>query len=507
MNSSHNFAFNVLGILFLFLLLLQANKSLCQFQNENHLIYQENDVLIFENATDKKNLGSNVYVDESDFYSKNKLFDCFDTFPQEVRVTEGHVIFSAVQSPFDDKWAYMERKLRADDWNLWIYDPGQNSYELIYTDKTCPVPDMALAPFGFRTKDELVMEANQLRLVADYQGIWSLNLNTKELASVNLKGNYIGTPIVSPDGKHLIYTATSDSVRDVLHSIYDEMWILETDTQTDRKLLDNKRFTLLGWTTLADSELNILSFDQKKSRGMSSNLSYKIPFPEGETYYVTRAGTPVPTGGPGNGSPGCFSTSGAHDAKRAHDWSNNQLVGGAFQEPFSSSTDGEVTFAGLGDPTGFGAFIIILMPDGNMCYYGHCTEWFVSDGDCVVQGQIIGTEGARGSSTGEHLHQEFRGPSGSASSSYYVTMDDCGGCIPYTGYCYTSGNEVTECTGCVLNLTLDGDDSVTSGMTEDIKAEEFIILKPGFEGASGSNVDLHLVPCTDQVQNTVAKKQ
>ena len=58
---------------------------------------------------------------------------------------------------------------------------------------------------------------------------------------------------------------------------------------------------------------------------------------------------------------------------------------------------------------GYGKYIIISHPNGTQTLYAHLSANFVHAGDYVKQGQIIGTEGSSGKSTGTHLHFEIRG--------------------------------------------------------------------------------------------------
>ncbi len=68
---------------------------------------------------------------------------------------------------------------------------------------------------------------------------------------------------------------------------------------------------------------------------------------------------------------------------------------------------GVVVRAGWNDQ-GYGLFVVI---DHNIDYvtlYSHLSEVFVSEGEVVAQGQVIGTVGSTGNSTGPHLHFEIR---------------------------------------------------------------------------------------------------
>jgi murein DD-endopeptidase MepM/ murein hydrolase activator NlpD len=73
----------------------------------------------------------------------------------------------------------------------------------------------------------------------------------------------------------------------------------------------------------------------------------------------------------------------------------------------TASDRGVVMRAGWNDQ-GYGQFVVI---DHNIDYitlYAHLTEILVEEGEVVAQGQIIGTIGSTGNSTGPHLHFEIR---------------------------------------------------------------------------------------------------
>lgn len=68
--------------------------------------------------------------------------------------------------------------------------------------------------------------------------------------------------------------------------------------------------------------------------------------------------------------------------------------------------DGQVMYA---DPHGgYGKYIVIRHLNGFTSHYGHCDRMDVGPGSQVVAGQIIGSVGNSGASTGPHLHFEIR---------------------------------------------------------------------------------------------------
>ena len=75
--------------------------------------------------------------------------------------------------------------------------------------------------------------------------------------------------------------------------------------------------------------------------------------------------------------------------------------------PFYAAGDGIVLEAG--PMSGYGNVIMIEHPDGTVTVYGHEERLFVEKGEKVKAGQLIGSVGNLGQSTGYHLHFEIRG--------------------------------------------------------------------------------------------------
>ena len=76
--------------------------------------------------------------------------------------------------------------------------------------------------------------------------------------------------------------------------------------------------------------------------------------------------------------------------------------------PLYSMCNGRIILKAY-DSTGFGNYIIIKdILNGLGFLYAHMDRVDVSEGDNVVIGQQVGTQGTTGSSTGNHLHLEMQ---------------------------------------------------------------------------------------------------
>jgi murein DD-endopeptidase MepM/ murein hydrolase activator NlpD len=75
--------------------------------------------------------------------------------------------------------------------------------------------------------------------------------------------------------------------------------------------------------------------------------------------------------------------------------------------PIRAAEDGVVYLVEYKN-TGYGHHIRIDHGGGKATVYGHMTTMYVSVGESVKRGQVIGLEGSTGHSTGPHLHFEVR---------------------------------------------------------------------------------------------------
>ena len=85
-----------------------------------------------------------------------------------------------------------------------------------------------------------------------------------------------------------------------------------------------------------------------------------------------------------------------------------------------ASRGGTVLSAGWNFPQAYGIHIIIDHGDGYKTLYAHLSSMAVSPGQSVLRGQVIGTMGSTGRSTGTHLHFEISTAKGNVNPLGYL---------------------------------------------------------------------------------------
>lgn len=150
----------------------------------------------------------------------------------------------------------------------------------------------------------------------------------------------------------------------------------------------------------------------------NTSVSLKLPWKQGENWLFTQ--------GPHARGNSCGEPRSALDF---------QPPNGSFKEILAAA-NGYVKR--IGNDTTSGNYIIIEHASDLFTFYGHLSEYRVSQGDSVLQGQLIGIAGNTGQSGGVHLHFELlsnadsgagspRSIEGEYLSDYLVSYTGCGG--------------------------------------------------------------------------------
>lgn len=96
-------------------------------------------------------------------------------------------------------------------------------------------------------------------------------------------------------------------------------------------------------------------------------------------------------------------------------------LSGTIGAPIKSTANGIVVFAGQNQ--GYGNVIKIQHEHGYMTVYAHLSKIQVSNGQLVHAGDIIGSLGSTGRSTGPHLHYEVRYNNMPVNPTSYLSLE------------------------------------------------------------------------------------
>ncbi|MES2139929.1 MAG: peptidoglycan DD-metalloendopeptidase family protein [Bacteroidota bacterium] len=374
---------------------------------------------------------------------ENKIWneDVLVFFPEQVSqnliLQEGWVLFSAIQSPYDQtNWICLERTIMGNDFNLFLFDTN-TGFKKILINNANSIGNYAFHALCWSAnKNTIYLERLEFDTGYEHEGIYSYALETGELKQLAISNKYMTTPLISPDRKRFTYLATSDLERELIHGVADKLMVYTIENNEELLLSEEtgSMHQVLGWYTNE-------SF-QKKQLGPPSNnnlaqLNFKLPWPAGTTYCVTRDGSNAPP--PPVGSNSSCTNLGPHSYPAATDYDTPNNA----DDKVLAVAAGTVTTV-IYSNTGYGNHIIITHSDNFRTRYGHNKSIAVTVGQQVQQGCYIAIEGTTGNSSGDHIHLEYESPGG--GSNVYAQFSDCGNCVPHRGYNYTSTNSISPCT-------------------------------------------------------------
>ena len=135
----------------------------------------------------------------------------------------------------------------------------------------------------------------------------------------------------------------------------------------------------------------------------------EVAAPKTTTRTAASASGPTVTS-TGNGSSGyAHPVPGAVKSQGIHGYNGVDLAA-PLGTPFRAAAAGQVILSrSSGWNGGYGNYIIIKHDNGTQTLYAHNNVNYVAAGQYVAQGEVIGTVGSTGRSTGNHLHFEVRG--------------------------------------------------------------------------------------------------
>lgn len=392
------------------------------------------------------------------YYNPTKVA-LYDNAINNINISPNMFFSYGVKSPFNNNtWVYLEKTSMGSGFYVWLFNTFTNTKQQLFFND---VGIYGYKPIAWGTDSNTVyFEKFKFDNEDEHAGIIKYNLQSGEITPLYISSKYMTSPVISPDGRYLAYTVSSDVARDLVHGLADKLYVYDLQTNTEASIYNSSSSTsyiLLGWNIENEDNLsNVYS-----SRGGAPQ--FKLPWLTNTSYCVSRNGTPAPPNGCINSV--CPSThSGAH-TYTAVDFTNGAISGGSFHEDILAAAPGTVIFIqNNNSTTGYGNYVKIrhTNDDNTIAYYGHLTSVCVNVGDYVIAGQKIGNEGTSGSSSGEHLHFELR-TSGDQNADLYPEFIEYG-CTPLQNYRYTSANTYTAC-GSTIAFSCDNPILLNCGVT------------------------------------------
>jgi len=386
---------------------------------------------------------SNKFVDaeaiktvESNILSENDWVRAPELISTELLIPEAWVFYTAIQSPYDSKlWLCMERTIMGNNYHVFLYNTQTHARKSLMKQQGSVNPQYAFRPLAWsQNANEVFIERLELDSHNKHEGVFVLGINDLKIKQLSISNNYMSTPLLSPDKKYFVYTATSEQPRELIHGIADKLIMYSIDNEKENVISDDEQshYSVMGWydKTYTSSPSHL------SAPAATAQLDFKFPWEAGITYCVTRDGSNAPPGGPGSGN--TCANLGPHSYPAAIDFDTPNNA----NDKVLAVAAGTVTSV-IYSTTGYGNHIIITHSDNYRTRYAHLTSIAVSQGQTVQQGCYLGIEGTTGNSSGDHIHFEYEYPGG--SGNLYSTFTECGGCVPHRGYAYTSGNTLQPC--------------------------------------------------------------
>lgn len=432
---------------------------------QNPIVFQNNNELFAQSSRGKAVLlGKDVKVANSALdigfrrYYKEPLLGIENT-------SKPWLLFQGIKS-HDDKIKIYTVRERLTNNNKVYWVQNNESIEL-FNQTNDVVPDGILAPIALLNNNtQIIFELENYVADKFHEAVYVYTIKSKTFTKLNVSAQYMSTPIVSANGKKLIYTTTDATVKDVVEGIGNNVVEFDIKTQTERIMYDgttNNCVVVNGYLKTKKANrsklLNINAVDVSSnlrsnntpSVNVPSSTQFKLPFASGLDYCVSRAGTPAPTG-PHTPFAFCNLYNFNQHGYYAHDFDTPD---GVYDELLSSD-DGTVLFAGIlasnSLTTGYGRLIKVENSDQSITYYGHLESFAVIAGQAVCKGEVLGDQGTTGGSSGDHIHWELRDVGGASGSVGYGTFIETGG-IPYADYSYKSQNNLNCAPSDTINPT------------------------------------------------------
>ncbi|MCK8521289.1 peptidoglycan DD-metalloendopeptidase family protein [Aquimarina sp. D1M17] len=356
-----------------------------------------------------------------------------DQISKDLILSKSYDFFQGLQSPFDPNiWVFLEREQIGGAFRLKKINTSHGQQSNLIYKKNTNRSEIAFKPIAWtQNPNKIYVEGIFLDAAEEHQGIWILDLESKQLENLDVSFDYMKTPLLSPTRDRFYFVGSLDNKVDNLHGNTDVILEYNIKSKKVKTILKEKGeyLQIIGWK-------NQIYKNQKTQQLKFSNLNYYLPWDAGVDLCVSRHGTPGPVGSHTHVGRCNIFGPGGHHSYPAIDFATSL----SSDQNVRASASGVVSFSGISGSltSGYGRLVIIRHSDGTRTYYAHNKVNLVNQGQTVSRGQVIAKEGTTGGSTGDHIHFEWRAAGGNASTKGRFT----GIGEPRQDYRYRSNNSV-----------------------------------------------------------------
>lgn len=193
----------------------QENKSINTTDSSCAIVFYKNQELYSIQFENGKAFGLSKISDENIEIARTAKYFTTSLMPKEVissiLLSTDMIFYSGLQSNiFENEWLYVERNMESSTYNLCFYNDKNKIKSILFSQKNSPDRGYAFKPIAWSLDGLTVfLEALVFGSSTEHEGIWEYDLYSKAANRINISPNYSNTPQISPDGKYLLYCATT----------------------------------------------------------------------------------------------------------------------------------------------------------------------------------------------------------------------------------------------------------------------------------------------------------
>ncbi len=217
--------------------------------------YQNQDLVALEFKDGKTSKPKSISTEKIDIVRTAKYFTT-SLMPKEIisamPLSPNMIFYSGLQSNIsENEWMFVERDMQSTTYNLCLYNHATKSKSILFNQNSSPNSRYAFKPIAWLSNGStVILEALVFGSSTEHEGIWAFNLISKVAKQLDITSNYSNTPQISPDGKYLLYCATS-SKKDI-HVPSKRVLVYDIESKREQVVIEDDKdaFVMAEWINI-----------------------------------------------------------------------------------------------------------------------------------------------------------------------------------------------------------------------------------------------------------------